>query len=533
MNLDDTKAKLQALKKRFKSHLPNKLIEIEHLWEELKNNWNTDKGMLLFRSAHNLKGATGTYGYIALSHMFSVLEKSVEPFIHQPPPINAAEKIDCAIREIRASLESPTLFVEREVFTQRFAYKKDNKLIFLLDKDAAFLKQIREELQAFGYDVCIFSNLNDLELAFEGKTPFVLLIDIEFLDEFTSLPGNKERQEKHDFLMIVVSKESSFDSRLCAVRAGGECYITKPFPIEELIDEFESYVSEKYNILIIEDTVEVAEYYSLMLADANMQAKIITDPSCIDRALVEFDPDLILMDIYMPECNGLELAAMIRQQDQHASVPIIFLSSEDDREKQLKALSIGVDDFISKATKPEFAIIAIKNCVERYRLLRTLIVKDSLTKVFNHSTILKRLQETMKEASRTQAQVAVAMIDLDNFKSVNDTHGHAQGDKVLKNLCLLLRKRLRESDIIGRYGGEEFLVVLPNTNAKTAKKIIDEVREKFSKLQYCDDGTNFSVTFSAGVADFPCYNDVDLLVDAADALLYMAKERGRNIVLDS
>jgi diguanylate cyclase (GGDEF)-like protein len=124
--------------------------------------------------------------------------------------------------------------------------------------------------------------------------------------------------------------------------------------------------------------------------------------------------------------------------------------------------------------------------------------------------------------------MAYAMIDLDHFKQVNDTHGHAAGDRVLRSLAHLLIKRLRHNDIVGRYGGEEFSVVLPGTTGTTAVKLLDELRADFAKVlhQTCD--AEFSVTFSCGIAELPRFTTLGQISDAADKALYRAKHEGRN-----
>jgi len=123
------------------------------------------------------------------------------------------------------------------------------------------------------------------------------------------------------------------------------------------------------------------------------------------------------------------------------------------------------------------------------------------------------------------------MIDIDNFKRVNDSYGHMVGDRVIKSLARLLQQRLRKCDRIGRYGGEEFAVVLPNCDLDSAVNILEKIRTDFSELHYLYKGKEFSVTFSAGIAGFPDYESADLINQTADEALYKAKRDGRNRVV--
>jgi diguanylate cyclase (GGDEF)-like protein len=257
---------------------------------------------------------------------------------------------------------------------------------------------------------------------------------------------------------------------------------------------------------------------------------VVTDPMQVMEPLIEFRPDLILMDMYMPGCSGLELAAMIRQQEAFVGVPIVFLSLETQLDRQLLALQLGGDDFLTRPIEPDHLVAAVLSRARRARNLYTFMVSDSLTGLLNHTTIKERLEAEVASARRHRLPLAHAMIDIDHFKRVNDTYGHATGDHVLKSLAQLLQQRLRKTDVIGRYGGEEFAVILPSTSADAALAVVDQIRAGFEQVRHQSEGTDFRVTFSAGVAVFPPFGDAARLSEAADKALYHAKQEGRNRV---
>jgi len=249
------------------------------------------------------------------------------------------------------------------------------------------------------------------------------------------------------------------------------------------------------------------------------------------EALADFKPELILMDVYMPVCSGLELARLIRQQEAYLGIPIVFLSSETNLEKQFTAMRMGGDDFLTKPIQEQHLVSSVAVRAERARLLNALMVQDSLTGLLKHTMIKEQLAQELSRAKREQSALSFAMIDIDKFKLVNDHYGHMMGDRVIKSLARLLKQRLRKSDRIGRYGGEEFAVVLPNCDPDSAAKLLNKIRADFSELRFLHEGKEFSVTFSTGIAGFPAYENADELNQAADEALYEAKHQGRNRIV--
>ena len=158
------------------------------------------------------------------------------------------------------------------------------------------------------------------------------------------------------------------------------------------------------------------------------------------------------------------------------------------------------------------------------------MVRDSLTGLYNHTHTLQLLEDARFRAERDGLPLSFAMIDIDFFKKVNDTYGHPMGDRVIKSLALFLKQRLRKSDHIGRYGGEEFAVVMPDTDAESARRVLDEIRQRFAEIQYSAQPHDLSCTFSCGIAQLAPQLDGKLLSQQADLALYVAKHGGRNQV---
>ncbi len=168
---------------------------------------------------------------------------------------------------------------------------------------------------------------------------------------------------------------------------------------------------------------------------------------------------------------------------------------------------------------------------ERMRIIRSFMERDSLTGLFNHTKAKKELDISVSRSERSSGELCFAMVDIDKFKSVNDTYGHPVGDRVIIALSRLLQQRLRKTDIIGRYGGEEFAVVLPDTDAASAFRVLNDIREIFSGIRYQVDNGDFAATFSCGIASIKDYRGSAEIGNAADRALYEAKNSGRNRVI--
>jgi len=259
---------------------------------------------------------------------------------------------------------------------------------------------------------------------------------------------------------------------------------------------------------------------------------MLQSPQDIMQEIAAFRPELVLMDLHMPDFSGSDLAGVIRQHDQYANLPIVYLSAETDIQQQVEAMVRGADDFLTKPISDLQLVATARARITRSRQLEEKINKDSLTGLLKHASIKEAVGLEVQHSRRTAKPVTLAMLDIDHFKTVNDNYGHTMGDVVIAAVATLLRQRLRQSDILGRYGGEEFVVVLPECELENAGLLLDEIRQRFSSLHYSHEGQDFSCTISIGLAcstQYPESSGAELLV-AADEALYKARHGGRNQV---
>lgn len=540
-----TQEAIIALTKAVAKNIPDKVAEIRQCWEQIQQNAdNAEYIELLHRKAHTLAGTMGTYGFEAIADSAKEIELILQSFCDNPSEDFPASELDALLYNLEetAVITSPRKFSQMSSMPVAISpTEKDNnnnKVIYLVDDDEDFLSNMNIQISNYGYEIHCFSTLDDFDEALTRQEPRVVIMDVMFgnrkncgIEHITHL--NSQRSKP--LITIFITGGNDLNTRLGAVRANGQAYFTKPVLVEQLVDALDGLTNKvaeaPFRILIVDDSVEQSSFSSLILKQAGMETNEVNGPLELLTVLAEYPADLILMDLYMPECSGLELSQVIRQINAYVNIPIVYLSDEKDLGKKLNALSLGGDDFLSKPVEAWHLVSAITNRVMRGRTIRKFAEADGLTGLLNHSKSKERLEIEIIRAKREEKILSFAMLDLDFFKRVNDTYGHPAGDRVLKSLAHLLKQRLRGYDIIGRYGGEEFIVILPNTKLSAAQKIMDKLRIAFSEINHYHESGNFNCHFSCGISSYPDFNNENSLSNEADKALYEAKESGRNKVV--
>jgi len=247
--------------------------------------------------------------------------------------------------------------------------------------------------------------------------------------------------------------------------------------------------------------------------------------------LYESRPDLIVVETAMTDMSGYEFCRKIRTEMQ-SDIPMIFLSPTDSVEDKLLGFMLGGDDYLIKPFVIDELIARIKVILKRVNKLKRETIKDTLTGVLNRNAVEKYLNSEIHRSLRFNRSFSLAMIDIDEFKNVNETHGHLIGDRVLKSLARFVEDNLRSLDIVGRFCGEEFLLIMPETSKNNAAIAINRIRQGVSSIPI--NGVNDSrvdLKFSGGIAECPSDGTcAEEIISAADATLYASKANGRGKV---
>ena len=297
--------------------------------------------------------------------------------------------------------------------------------------------------------------------------------------------------------------------------------------------------AKKNSLLIVDDENSNLKVLSHILGSEYTIYTAKNGADAIERAK-EYKPDLILLDILMPEMDGYQTLSTIKKTEEIKKIPVIFITGLDSDEDEEKGLSLDAVDYITKPFSPIVVKLRVRNQIQIVTQMRTierLSLIDQLTNLPNRRSFDDRLLMEWKQAIREQTPISVLMMDLDKFKKINDDYGHQQGDLVLQTSAVILSRAVkRPADFVARWGGEEFVVLLPNTPLEGALDIAEVIRAKVeSSLIQGNNGVELSVTISIGVNSIiPSRMDtIDAFISRADKGLYAAKDAGRNRVIYS
>ncbi|HEX6493542.1 MAG TPA: diguanylate cyclase [Candidatus Dormibacteraeota bacterium] len=290
-------------------------------------------------------------------------------------------------------------------------------------------------------------------------------------------------------------------------------------------------------VLVADDSRVVRVMLRRQLEAQGLRVEEAEDGHQAVRGCRVLRPDVLLLGVEMPGIDGLTVLRIIREDPEMRDIPVVFLTAHADTEDVVEGLRLGAHDYLRKGFEPSeliarvSAALRVKSLQDQLRArnaeLETVTRTDALTGICNRRHLEERLQGVLSMARRHREPAAVLMIDVDHFKSINDSMGHAGGDAVLREVADRLRRRVRLEDVVGRWGGEEFLVLGGITDAVAAGVLAERLRAAIADEPFEIDGAGrIRVTVSIGAAAGT--SDVEALVRQADAALYEAKAQGRN-----
>jgi diguanylate cyclase (GGDEF)-like protein len=306
--------------------------------------------------------------------------------------------------------------------------------------------------------------------------------------------------------------------------------------------ELSPMVDSEFTVAVVDDDPAIRRLVGLLLTRAGYATVECATGEEARKALTTQPWDLAVLDRLLPDMDGLALCGELKSQTEFRARYIIILTGQSEQEDKVEGLELGADDYITKPFQWAELLARIragkrivdlqKELIETNKRLELLSITDGLTRLYNHRYFQDELARAFGESQRYQRPLSLAIVDIDFFKKVNDTHGHAVGDEVLKSVANVFRESARSTDLVARYGGEEFAVIMPETGLDDAIVFAEKIRAMIESTKMPTQAGELMVTVSVGVASTPHsrIRAAKEVVVAADKALYRAKRSGRNQV---
>ncbi|MBT9557420.1 MAG: response regulator [Myxococcales bacterium] len=531
---------LSTLRMQYGAKLPGRLADAERLIADARLRGTRDALDAAISIAHRLRGTAGSYGFTGVSSAFGRIEESLRGVVTSgecPPPEGPQgtlwHDVDVALAEARDGVVT----APRRLDMGALAGSPPGRVL-VVDDDPDFLRLVGTIATRSAIDVIPATTVDEalaiasvlpidgaiVDVDLGGQPSFALVRQLRFLPRHEQLP------------VAFVSANSSLQTRAAAAHAGAIRFLSKPVELDSVLDLAGELVSlsrrNRPRVLVVDDDDDFAEHVVALLGAASIDTKTVHDADTALESMDTFRPDLVLADIFLPKITGLDLCRTIRLTPRWDEVPIVLATGRGDRETLVAAFAAGCDDYLTKPVLPEELLTRVRVRLDRAHLMRRASEIDPTTGLMIRRAFARQLNAAIQEARRHGRPLTLALIDLDRFKQVNDEQGHMAGDRVLEGIGALMRRSFRVYDIMGRWGGEELIVVLPGESPKVGAGVVERLLAEVRDLPFEGERGTFHVSFTAGIASCPDDGDtLEALVSVADERLYMGKRSGRNRVI--
>lgn len=528
------------LKQAFLSHLPERIRAVENDWDILVRGSGSNR-VEFNRSLQRIQGmagAAGKYGLIQISENLHALEQYFRTLIgrDEQPTDRQVEQVNALIlnlKRVSTDLKEPA--------GGAVLRPKDKKSrIFYLDFDEAAAPGLAGVLENSNCSVLHPRRLQDLLQEYENGPPDVIVADSRLLQDIgpltEKLKGIKSEQGSAPPL-VVVSTSNDLSIRLDAIRSGAEAFFAIPLDERAVAARIKQMAARKsdvvFRVLVVDDDPSQADFAAAILRKVDMETRTVTDPLRVLHALDTFRPNLILMDLYMPGADGKELTAIIRDQIEFVGIPIIFVSGEQDADKQLDALSAGADDFIAKPIRPRHLIATIKNRVQRIQALRGQLQdqsrRDPVTHLFNRRHFFEYLENMLVSVTPQTTALGLLIAELDHKDAMQTQIGGNRTNTLLAEIGALIAAQVEPQDLVARIDHNSFAVLAKRPVQRNLLELAQDLVQIVKQTEF--EKAQTQPTLSLGVC---CFNvtsqDAGELVTQASNACRKARSDGGNRV---
>ena len=525
---------------RFQQRVDNQVSLLEQAASALsQNKLVTSLQRQAEQEAHTLAGALGTFGLPEGSQLARQIERLLQAETSLKP--KEIKQLQQQVKGLRQAItqysqtHQPALASNRHQGlnqSAKSAAKPDSRpLLMVVDRDQALIESLTTEAEQWDIRVKTAATLTAARTATHLDRPNVVLFDpaVASNDEEDIALMKELASQIPPVPCLVFTAQDSLTSRLTVARLGGRAFLEKPLPPAQVLEavnrELQRADPAESRIMIVDDDPEILEAVRNLLEPWGLKVSTLADPRKFWKRLAMFSPDLLILDVKMPHVNGVELCQVVRNDPHWGGLPVIFLTAHTGAEIIDQVFTAGADDFVSKPIVGPELVVRILNRLERTKLLRKLADIDPLTGVCNRYKSTQDLEALLHLANRANQPLCFAVLDLDGFKQINNRYGHATGDAVLSQLGRLLLQSFHPEDVVGRWGGEEFIVGLYGVSQSDGVQHLTEILQTFRQQAFKTvNDEALSLTFSAGVAEYPkAGTDIQSLYQAASQALHQVR----------
>jgi len=416
----------------------------------------------------------------------------------------------------------------------------EQRKVFHLSDGNSLACEVDQKIETSGYELTLLDSIDELKEVLAAYAPHLVIIDAPFLDALESIGDTIKAARSRlgrRLALLAFSDSAELPVRLRAMRAGADGFIPLPAQsgevmgrIAELLD---ADTADPFRVLIVEDDRAQAIFAESILRKAGMNTAAVTDPlAALDR-LEGFNPELILMDLYMPNCSGMELTAIIREREAFINTPIVFLSGEHDEEKHFEALNAGGDDFLSKPIRPKHLISAVTNRVRRARTLgrraQAQNPKDPVTGLYQRAHVLDRLNAMLAGEDAAGLSGGLLYVEIDGAGQIRERVGLTNFDALLNQVGAFIASHIEAKDLAARYGDTSFVLLCHGGDDAALARLAADLRDRTAREVFEHEGKTLTVSLGFGICAFAAgLGDVGAMLNAAERALAEARAPGGN-----
>jgi PleD family two-component response regulator/EAL domain-containing protein (putative c-di-GMP-specific phosphodiesterase class I) len=511
-------AKLYEQQQHLLDRLPEQITFIVEGWQKLtENDWDQPTAETLFSAIQELAEESEQSNLFQISEALVSFEIYLSSFIDSGFSPNSDQLMEAErlVKELLHTWDNfePPEITEYSDLDEFDLPSQDHQQIYYFRAGNDIAPALVPELEKQNSAVLTFIQADDLLAEIEKETPRVLIFDINLLNSLKRVIDFITHHNKNtddQIHLLCLSKTNTTKLNLQATRSGVEAFYTRPFDIQQISEQIIEWTQQEsaapYRIVVIEDDPAQADFATTVLQRANFETTSVTQPLKVLEVLYEFKPDLILMDLYMPEANGIELTTAIRTHNEFKSTPIVFLSGEQNTDKQFSALSVGGDDFISKPIRPNHLISSVTNRIKRYRDLqkqsqesvgspkKLAAIPTTITQPAKQKSLQKRdelfshLNKLISGALTDEESAGFIHFEVGNLDEIREGVGRTDADELMTLIEEHLLSKAIDNDVIARLGNAVFAIIAVRQNEEQITQFADLLLNSIKKSHFTING---------------------------------------------